>query len=76
MIFWIFVFFSFLCDFLWISLCGYINHLPHLDQRNNAANEGTVCETKDCRINAVADHAEHKMNHHADNSILIEDAMK
>ena len=33
-------------------------HFPHLDNRNKAAGDGTECETKDCRVNAVADHAD------------------
>ena len=36
----------------------------NLDKRNSAAPEGTVCETKDCRVNAVTGHAENKFNHH------------
>ena len=35
-------------------------HLPHLDNRHNAGDVGTECETKDCRVNAVADHADDK----------------
>ena len=36
--------------------------LPHLDNRNNAADIGTKRETKDCRANTVADHADSKQH--------------
>ena len=35
-------------------------HLVHLDNRNYAADVGTECETKDCRVNAVTEHADDK----------------
>ena len=44
----------------WQNQYKFNVHLPHLDNRHNAGDVGTECETKDCRVNAVADHADDK----------------